>query len=133
MRIAVAVFATAAVLLAGRAFAAQPADANGEPPAPTAEAIVHVAFPAGTFKPRPPELKVIHSLTGRHMAQVRAKEWTARSAVYSVSLPSGHRYGLRMALPGEMGSFAQVALAEDASGKLVFKVPYAPRRAMASR
>jgi hypothetical protein len=64
---------------------------------------------------------------------VRAREWTLRSATYSVSLPVGHRYGLHFAVPGETGSFARLSLPVEAEGTLIYRVPYTPAPAIASR
>ena len=98
-----------------------------------AEAIVQVTFPRGSpfKKPRPPELRVMDAKSGRFVVSVRAKEWTAKSATYAVSLPVGQSYSLRWSQPGHLGSFAEVALAEDASGRVVYRIPYIPQSLMA--
>ncbi len=133
MRLALAFAAVA--LFASSVLAEQPEEpiAAGGRAVARAEAEVHVAFASGKFKPRPPELKVVDSVTGEAVAKVRPREWTLRSATYTVSLPVGHRYGLHFALPGEVGSFARLSMPVEAEGTVIYRVPYAPASTVAAR
>ncbi len=91
-----------------------------------AEAVLTVAFLGKSpFGKRPPALSLVDADTLAEVAVVRAREWTPKSATYAASLPTGHAYKLRFAVEDAPRAFAEVAIAADATGKLMFRIPYA--------
>jgi hypothetical protein len=132
MRLAALAFVA---LLAGKALASE-TDAGERAPSArahsgVAEAVVQVAFPHGSPfpKPRPPELRVEDAKSGLLIKSVRAQAWTKRTATYAMALPAGRTYSVRWTLPGHTGSFGEFALAEDAAGKVTYRIPYVPKAA----
>jgi hypothetical protein len=49
------------------------------------------------------------------------------SATYAATLVTGKVYSLRWAAPGADAAFAELPVARDVEGTLVFRVPYVPR------
>jgi hypothetical protein len=125
--LASSLFLLAALIIVPSAATAKSA-ASAPAKATRAEAVVTVAFLGKSpFGKRPPALSLVDSETQAEVAVVRAREWTPKSATYSASLPTGHAYRLRFAEQAAPHAFAEVAIAADASGKLMFRIPYAPK------
>jgi hypothetical protein len=126
MRIAALLLA----LVAHAAHAKQPVRS-----APTTAVVVKVAFPRGNPFPkhRFPELQVIEPETDRVVASVRPREWSKQLATYAASLPAGRTYELRWRSDAQPETFARLPVSADATSAPVYRIPYVPLKAVASR
>ena len=114
---------TAAFLAVSSSFAG----AHARSATATAEAVFKVGFPRGNPFAKLPALEVVELESQKVVATVRAKEWTPKQAVYEAALAPGKTYELRWAQPGEAAVFAALPIDAEATGSVIFRIPYVPR------